>query len=166
MSVDIEARDDRLDSTFMAEAIEYLAHALTREGIAIKQQTEADSIQPAIPPARSVVGKWRGSSDGDVLELILEADGKVDMTIKGQSFKKEVIQNRRDIIYTADLSTSPMRLDFTSMNAAGEEIGQMKMIFKFSNKNTIKLRTYFNNDRPDGFLTDSDANTIILQKVD
>jgi hypothetical protein len=165
MSVDIEVMDDHLDSTFMAEAIEYLAQVLTSKRIAIKQEPEADGARPADPPVRSVVGKWRGSSEGEVLEFILEADGRADVTGNGSSFRKELMPIRGDIIYTADLSTNPMHLDVVAIDAAGKEIRRMKMIFEFINKNTIKLRTLFNNDRPDGFRAGY-ADTIVLEKVD
>jgi hypothetical protein len=53
VSVNLEVRDNRARSPFMAKAIEYLAHTLTQEGIAIKQQTEADnSSQLPVPPDR------------------------------------------------------------------------------------------------------------------
>jgi hypothetical protein len=114
----------------------------------------------------NLVGNWQGTSEGELGGLILKADGKVDIFKKGESIKEEIIKNRGDLIYTVDESKTPKYLDIIIITNSGAEIGRLKMIFEYIDSKSIRVRTFFNENRPNDFLNCTEEDTIILNKIE
>ncbi len=112
-------------------------------------------------------GKWEGAdSKNKVGSFIFYEDGRVDIILDGKSFSEEITKGIGRLIYSLDSSISPMKLDIICEDNNGNELGTvMKMIVQFLPDDKIKIRTLFSDKRPEKFLEEDDANTIILSKV-
>ncbi len=110
-----------------------------------------------------LIGKWEGiDRTGKPGAFHFHEDGAVILIIDGKPLGEPGGLGK--LIYTADFSKRPVELDIIGIDAVGSEQGRILMIVHFLNPDRIKIRTYFNDVRPDGFKDETVDDTIILDR--
>jgi len=101
------------------------------------------------------IGEWSGvDSIGTVGNLVFEKNGTGKITQGDTSATCK---------YTIDYSKRPIWLDII-LTENGQEV-PMKLIVEFLDRNTIRLRTFFDESRPIEFLEQDPKHTIVLRRV-
>jgi len=122
----------------------------------------------ATPPQQQIsdvknklIGEWSSvDQSGKQGSFIFYKDGNADMVIEGKPMEDENIK----LIYFFDSSKEPMELDLIYVDNFNNEWVLMRGIVQFLTDNKIKIRSFFNDNRPEGFLAKDDNNTLILLK--
>ncbi len=113
--------------------------------------------------ASALIGKWEGvDRTGKQGAFHFHEDGAVVLIIDGKPLGEPGGLGR--LMYTADFSKRPIELDIIGIDAQGSEQGRILMIVHFISPDRIKIRTYFNDVRPDGFTNETVDDTIILDR--
>jgi hypothetical protein len=125
---------------------------------------EATHIVAAESEKEKLIGRWEGVSNGETGLFVFTADGRADIFKSGVSMQESIIENQGYISFSVDSSIYPHHLDLILVSSSGKELGRLKMIFEFISQHKIRLRIFFNGDRPTQFVSDQDENTIILSR--
>lgn len=113
--------------------------------------------------ANALIGKWEGiDRTGKLGAFHFHEDGALVLIIDGKPLGEPGGLGR--LMYTADFSKKPIELDIIGIDAEGSEQGRILMIVHFISPDRIKIRTYFNDIRPDGFTNETVDDTIILDR--
>lgn len=111
----------------------------------------------------ALVGKWEGvDRTGKLGAFHFHEDGGMVLIIDGKPLGEPGGLGK--LIYTADFSKKPIELDIIGIDAQGSEQGRILMIVHFISPERIKIRTYFNDVRPDGFANETVDDTIVLDR--
>jgi hypothetical protein len=101
------------------------------------------------------IGEWSGvDSTGAVGNFVFEKNGTGKMTV-GDTFAT--------CKYEIDYSKRPIWLGVI-LTQNGQEV-RIKMIVEFLDRNTMRLRTFFDESRPIEFLEKDPKHTIVLSRV-
>ncbi len=124
---------------------------------------------PMALPAQSLIGKWKGTSEGEVGMMTFDKAGYVTFTTGGQSiggkeFDAEGIT--MSMTYETDATTDPHTIDLVmTMGKEKIEVARMPGIYKFEGKKTLIINMNFDGtERPLKF-DETDKNQITLHKA-
>lgn len=115
--------------------------------------------------ANDLIGKWEGMDrTGKMGAFQFFEDGSIILIIDGRPMGGPDPNSLGRLTYTVDFSKDPIALDILGVDAVGGEHGKILMIVKFLTKDKIKIRTYFNDMRPENFDDETIDDTIILDR--
>ena len=118
-----------------------------------------------IKPAHSLIGKWEGMDrTGKPGAFQFFENGSVFLIIDGKSLGGPDSSSIGQLKFTADYSKDPIELDIIGIDPSGAERGKILMIVKFVSGDKIKIRTYFNDARPQNFDEETIDDTIHLDR--
>ncbi len=113
----------------------------------------------------SLIGKWEGiDRTGKPGAFHFFEDGSITLVIDGKSLGGADSNAMGRMKYTVDYTKDPIELDIIGIDPSGVERGTILMIVKFISKDKIKIRSYFNDDRPQNFDEEAIDDTIILDR--
>lgn len=116
--------------------------------------------------ANDLIGKWEGvDRTGKMGAFQFFEDGSIILIIDGKPLGGNDPNSIGRLTYTADFSKDPVTLDILGVDAIGGEHGKILMIVKFLTKDKIKIRTYFNDVRPENFDDETIDDTIFLDRM-
>jgi hypothetical protein len=123
--------------------------------------------QPEVQYQEILIGEWTGSDNKNQQGgFIFNKNGDAYFISDGQKFGGS--DGNWTLKYQLDLSQKPIHLDFIGVDENGNTIREMLSIIEFISPDEIKVRTYFNEERPIDFLEDGieeeDQSTINLSK--
>ena len=119
----------------------------------------------AAKKANDLIGKWEGiDRTGKMGAFQFFEDGSIILIIDGRPLGGPDPNSLGRLTYTADFSKDPVTLDILGVDAIGGEHGKILMIVKFLTKDKIKIRTFFNDVRPENFDDETIDDTIILDR--
>jgi len=119
----------------------------------------------ATKKANDLIGKWEGiDRTGKMGAFQFFEDGSIILIIDGRPLGGPDPNSLGRLTYTADFSKDPVTLDILGIDSIGGEHGKILMIVKFLTKDKIKIRTYFNDMRPENFDDETIDDTIILDR--
>jgi hypothetical protein len=115
--------------------------------------------------ANDLIGKWEGTDHtGKMGAFQFFEDGSIILIIDGKPLGGPDPNSLGRLSYTADFSKDPVTLDILGIDSIGGEHGKILMIVKFLNKDKIKIKTFFNDVRPENFDEETIDDTIILER--
>jgi hypothetical protein len=119
-----------------------------------------------IQKARTLVGKWEGiDRTGKLGAFQFFEDGNVILVIDGKPLGGPETDGLSRLRYTANFQKDPIELDIIGIDSSGAENGKILMIIRFIDNDKIKIRTHFNDIRPDNFNEETIDDTIVLERV-
>lgn len=123
----------------------------------------ASGQKPPLEGKNNLIGRWEGvDRTGKPGAFDFHDDGAVILVIDGRPLGEPGGLGR--LTYTVDLSKDPIELDIIGIDAGGSEQGRILMILRFLTPDRIKIRTYFNDVRPDDFTNETVDDTIVLDR--
>lgn len=121
------------------------------------------------PSPATLVGKWKGESEGEIGFIQFSRDGYVsfvaeDKKVGGKKYTMEGMVF--DMTYETNESVTPHTMDFViRLHEDQTEISRLQGIYKFVNDKTLIVNMNFDgDDRPEVFNPD-DPNQIVLHRV-
>lgn len=115
----------------------------------------------------SIIGKWEGIDEqNEIGYLLFDSDGYATIEMGGEVIGGSLFEiggNQGSMTYTANLNTTPVKIDLIVTLLATKQEKKMLFIGKFINEDTIILASDFNDVRPSAFTTD---NSIRLNRVE
>jgi hypothetical protein len=101
------------------------------------------------------IGVWTGTDPSGIeATVVFEEGGKGAITFDGTMHPFE---------YVIDYAKDPTWLDL--IYTQEEKPFRAKLILRFQDRNTIVWRTFYNDQRPEGFEGEDDKHTFILKRV-
>ncbi|MBN2159039.1 MAG: hypothetical protein JW807_06560 [Spirochaetes bacterium] len=91
-------------------------------------------------------------------------DGSIILIIDGKPLGGQESNGLGRLRYTVDFSKDPVELDIIGIDPAGTERGKILMIVDFISRDRIKIRTFFNDTRPQNFDEENIDDTIVLDR--
>lgn len=123
--------------------------------------------QAAIQKERTLIGKWEGiDRTGKPGAFQFFGDGSVNLIIDGRPLGGPDTGGLGRLRFSADYGKDPIELDIIGVDPAGAESGKILMIVRFVTDSKIKIRTFFNDTRPDNFDEETIDDTIVLERVE
>ncbi|OHD64502.1 MAG: hypothetical protein A2176_02595 [Spirochaetes bacterium RBG_13_51_14] len=114
----------------------------------------------------SLVGVWEGiDRTGCLGSFHFYENGRVILVIDGRSLGGSESNGLGTLRYSADYSKNPIELDIIGVDSDGIEHGRILMIVHFLSRDQIKIRTFFNEIRPENFDNENIDDTILLDRV-
>ena len=118
------------------------------------------------PQNVSLVGKWEGvDRTGKLGAFHFSGSGDVTIVIDGKPLGSPEVNGFGSLKFTIDYLKDPAPLDIIGIDQSGSERGRILMIVRFITNDKIKIRTYFNEERPENFDNESVDDTIILDRM-
>jgi len=118
-----------------------------------------------IMPHNSLIGKWEGMDrTGKPGAFQFFKDGSIILIIDGKPLGGPDSNGLGRLRFAADYSKDPIELDIIGIDPSGVERGKILMIVKFLSPDKIKIRTHFNDARPQNFDEETIDDTIILDR--
>ncbi len=119
----------------------------------------------AVTKSATLIGKWEGvDRTGKPGAFHFFEDGSIILVIDGKSLGGADSNSMGRMKFTVDYTRHPIELDIIGIDPTGIERGKILMIVKFISKDKIKIRSYFNDERPQGFGEETIDDTIILDR--
>lgn len=116
---------------------------------------------------RSLIGKWEGvDRTGKPGAFHFFEDGNVVLIIDGKPLGGPESGGLGMLRFTVDYQKDPIELDIIGVDPSGAEQGKILMIVQFITDSKIKIRTYFNDIRPDSFDEETIDDTIVLERAE
>ncbi|HNW28952.1 MAG TPA: hypothetical protein PKN50_10780 [Spirochaetota bacterium] len=116
-------------------------------------------------PSATLVGKWEGvDRTGKPGAFHFFEDGSVILVIDGKPLGGPDSSGIGRLRYNADYTKDPIELDIIGIDSNGVERGKILMIVKFISPDKIKIRTHFNDARPQNFDEETIDDTILLDR--
>jgi hypothetical protein len=113
----------------------------------------------------SIVGKWEGvDRTGKHGAFCFSDKGEVTILIDGKPLDSSDAGGFGVLRYTIDCSKDPALLDIIGIDRTGAERGRILMIVRFVTRDRIKIRTFYNDERPKNFDDESVNDTIFLDR--
>ncbi len=113
----------------------------------------------------TLIGKWEGvDRTGKPGAFQFFEDGSVILIIDGKPLGGPDSGGIGQLKFTADYTKDPIELDIIGIDATGAERGKILMIVRFVSKDKIKIRTHFNDARPQNFDEETIDDTILLDR--
>lgn len=123
--------------------------------------------QATILNERTLIGKWEGvDRTGKPGAFHFFEDGNVVLIIDGKPLGGSDSGGLGSLRFSADYQKDPIELDIIGVDSSGTEHGKILMIVKFVTDNKIKIRTFFNDTRPNNFDEETIDDTIVLDRVE
>jgi hypothetical protein len=120
----------------------------------------------AIQKIRTLVGKWEGvDRTGKLGAFQFFEDGKVILIIDGKPLGGPDATALGMLKFTVDYQKDPIELDILGIDPSGTEHGKILMIVRFVSDDKIKIRTFFNDARPENFDEETIDDTIVLDRI-
>ncbi len=113
-----------------------------------------------------LAGRWEvatGKDKGAVFVFL--KSGYADIIRSGKSIKEDIPKEAGDLRYSANTSKYPHELDINVVSNNGRMYIALKGIFEFIDNNQIRFRSFVNEERPSGFVSNEDYNTLILKRL-
>ena len=110
------------------------------------------------------IGKWIGTSKGEIGFVNFDKEGFASFEIQGQIFGgKEFVLNgeKGKMTYKINDNVTPIQIDFTVTKIKTKEEMKILCIAKFKNENEMEFAMNFNNNRPVEF---NSENSMILKR--
>jgi hypothetical protein len=127
----------------------------------VKQQVE-DHLKRKF----DIIGKWEGIDTAGRQGLFkFESDGIATIVIGGESIGGRDYLGRGSMTFSIDYLASPITLDLIARDPHGNEKGRILTIVEFISTDTIKIRTHFNDIRPENFNDENSRDTIVLDRA-
>jgi hypothetical protein len=112
-----------------------------------------------------LIGKWEGvDRTGKLGAFKFFEDRSIILIIDGRPLGGTDPDSLGRLTYTADFSKDPVTLDILGIDPTGGEHGKILMIIRFLTDDKIKIRTFFNDVRPENFDEETIDDTIILER--
>jgi hypothetical protein len=119
----------------------------------------------AATKSATLIGKWDGvDRTGKPGAFHFFEDGSIMLVIDGKSLGGADSNSMGRMKYTVDYTKDPIELDIIGIDPSGVERGKILMIVKFISKDKIKIRSYFNDSRPQNFDEETIDDTILLDR--
>jgi hypothetical protein len=119
-----------------------------------------------IQKAKTLIGKWEGiDRTGKLGAFQFFEDGNVILVIDGKPLGGPETDGLSRLRFTANYQKDPIELDIIAIDPSGAETGKILMIVRFVDSDKIKIRTHFNDARPDNFNEETIDDTIVLERV-
>lgn len=113
----------------------------------------------------SIIGRWQGvDRTGKEGSFNFFENGTMELIIDGRPLGGTEQNGFGGLNYTINFENDPITLDIVGKDLAGTERGKILMIIKFLSGDKIKIRTFFNDVRPDNFDNESIDDTILLDR--
>ncbi len=113
----------------------------------------------------SITGRWEGvDRTGRLGAFEFSKNGKVTLIIDGKPLGAADTGDSGYLKYSVDLSRDPIPLDIIGYDETGSRRGNILMIVRIINNDSIKIRTYFNETRPLNFENENPDDTILLMR--
>ncbi len=113
----------------------------------------------------SLLGRWEGiDRTGKQGAFQFFENGEVILIIDGKPLGGIDSSGMGRLKYTADYTKDPIELDIIGIDSSGAVRGKILMIVKFMSKDRIKIRTHFDDARPQNFDEETIDDTIILDR--
>ncbi len=123
--------------------------------------------QAAVQNQRTLIGKWEGiDRTGKPGAFQFFEDGNVILIIDGKPLGGPDSGGLGMLRFTVDYLKDPIELDIIGVDPAGTEQAKILMIVRFVSDDKIKIRTFFNDMRPDNFDEETIDDTIVLDRVE
>jgi hypothetical protein len=119
------------------------------------------------PATRSdvLIGKWEGiDRTGKTGAFQFFKNGSVILIIDGKPLGGPDSNGMGSLRFTVDYTKDPIEMDIIGIDPSGAERGKILMIVKFMTKDRIKIRTHFNDVRPQNFDEETIDDTILLDR--
>jgi hypothetical protein len=114
----------------------------------------------------SIIGKWEGvDRTGRLGAFEFAENGNMTLIIDGKPLGSSDPSDSGTLKYTIDYSKEQIELDIIGIDETGSQRGTILMIIRIISKNSIKIRTYFNETRPANFDDETPDDTIILNRT-
>jgi hypothetical protein len=141
----------------------------------------AHSGKPAAPTARPVaaaapasadaqarlLGRWEGVDDeGKKGAFEFRADGTAIMEMGGERMGDPADGGPRGLRFSVDAGHAPAWLDLIAVDrASGRELSRMLWVIAFPDDHTVRIRTFFNDQRPLDFTGATPKDTLLLMRT-
>lgn len=113
----------------------------------------------------SIIGRWEGvDRTGRLGAFEFSENGNITLIIDGKPLGSSDPNDSGTLKYTIDYSKEQIELDIIGIDETGSQRGKILMIVRMITKNSIKIRTYFNETRPENFDDEAPDDTIILNR--
>ena len=113
----------------------------------------------------SIIGKWEGvDRTGRLGAFEFAENGNMTLSIDGKPLGGSDPIDTGSLKYTIDYTKEQIELDIIGIDETGSQRGKILMIVRIITKNSIKIRTYFNETRPLNFDEETPDDTIILNR--
>ena len=118
-----------------------------------------------IKPTWNIIGRWQGvDRTGKEGAFNFFKDGTMQLIIDGRALGGAEQNGFGGLRFTVNYAADPIELDIVGLDHSGAEHGKILMIIKFITGDKIKIRTFFNDIRPDNFDNESIDDTILLDR--
>ncbi len=119
----------------------------------------------AVVISDNLIGKWEGvDRTGKPGAFEFFKDGSVILIIDGRPLGGPDSSSMGRLRYSVDYKKDPIELDIIGIDPSGAERGKILMIVKFISRDRIKIRTHFNDARPQNFDEETIDDTIELDR--
>jgi len=113
----------------------------------------------------SIIGRWEGvDRTGRLGAFEFAENGNMTLIIDGRALGGSDQNETGSLKYTIDYTKDQIELDIIGIDEMGSPRGKILMIVRIITKNSIKIRTYFNETRPLNFDDETPDDTIILNR--
>lgn len=113
----------------------------------------------------TIIGRWEGvDRTGKMGAFEFFNNGNVLLVIDGRPLGGPDTNGSGSLKYTVDYSKDPIELDIIGADPNGAVSGKILMIVRFLSTDKIKIRTFFNDIRPENFDNETIDDTILLDR--